>query len=107
MGRPPTHAQAAVYSAVLHYLKAVQASGTDAGDRVMAKMKELPVQDFMTTNAQLRADGRLMRDMLLVEVKKPSESRGPWDLLHVRATIAAADMIQPLAESQCPLARSQ
>jgi branched-chain amino acid transport system substrate-binding protein len=105
MGRPPTHAQAAVYSAVMHYLKAVQASGTDAGDRVMAKMKELPVNDFMTSNAQLRPDGRLMRDMLLVEVKSPAESRGPWDLMHVRANIAAGDMIRPLQDSECPLAR--
>ncbi|WP_170181885.1 ABC transporter substrate-binding protein [Phreatobacter stygius] len=105
MGRPPTHAQAAVYSAVLHYLKSVEASGTDAGDRVMAQMKELPVNDFMTANARLRADGRLMRDMLLVEVKTPAESRGAWDLMHVRATIAAGDMIKPVEESECPLAR--
>lgn len=103
MGRPPTHVHAGVYSAVLHYLKAVAASGSDAGETVMAKMKELPVEDATLRGAKLRPDGRLERDMLLVEAKPPAEVKGPWDLLTVRAVVRGSDMLKPLAESDCPL----
>ncbi len=102
-GKPPTHAQAAVYSAVRHYLKAVEATGSDDGVVVMDRMKAMPVEDFMTRGAVLRPDGRLERDMLLVEVKAPKDVRGEWDLMSVRTTVRSADMLRPLAESECPL----
>lgn len=106
MKRPPTHTQAAVYSAVNHYLKAVAATNSDDGATVMKKMKETPVNDFMTKNARLREDGRLMRDMLLLEVKKPAESKSEWDLLKVRGTAKADEIIRPLSEGGCPLIKS-
>lgn len=102
-GKQPTHVHAGVYSAILHYLKAVAASGSDAGDVVMAKMKELPVDDATVHGARLRSDGRLERDMLLVEAKGPKDVKGEWDLLAIRKVVKAADMLRPLSESECPL----
>jgi branched-chain amino acid transport system substrate-binding protein len=102
-GAPPSEMQAATYSGVAHYLKAVSAAGTDEATAVMAKIKELPVDDFMTNGAKVREDGRLMRDMYLLEVKKPEESNSKWDVLKVVATIPAADAWRPLAEGGCPL----
>src|SRR5690606_33263840 len=75
-GKPATYIQAGTYSAVAHYLKAIEAAGTDEAMAVAAKMRELPVNDFMTKNGVVRQDGRVVRDMYLVEVKKPSESKG-------------------------------
>ncbi len=106
MKRPPTHAQAAVYSAVNHYIKGINAAGTDDGVTVMKKMKELKVNDFMTKDATLREDGRLMRDMLLLEVKKPADVKSEWDLLTVRGTAKADEIIRPLSEGGCPLIKS-
>lgn len=106
MKRPPTHAQAAVYSAVNHYIKSINAAGTDDGVTVMKKMKELKVNDFMTKDATLREDGRLMRDMLLLEVKKPGDVKSEWDLLTVRGTAKADEIIRPLSEGGCPLIKS-
>lgn len=106
MKRPPTHAQAAVYSAVNHYIKSINAAGTDDGVTVMKKMKELKVNDFMTKDATLREDGRLMRDMLLLEVKKPGDVKSEWDLLTVRGTAKANEIIRPLSEGGCPLIKS-
>lgn len=105
MGQPPNFVQAGVYSAVAHYIKAVAAAGTDDADKVQAKIRELPVDDFMGHNKQVRADGRVARDFLLVQVKKPEESKGPWDLEKVIATIPAVEALEPLAESQCPLVK--
>jgi len=102
-GVPPTEMQAATYSGVAHYLKAVAAAGTDEATAVMAKVKELPVNDFMTSNARVREDGRLLRDMYLLEVKKPSESKGKWDVLKVIATIPPDVAWRPLAEGGCPM----
>jgi branched-chain amino acid transport system substrate-binding protein len=104
-GRPPTVYHAGSYSAVAHYLKAVQAAGTDATLPVMAKMRELPINDFMTTNGSIRVDGRVIRDVYLMEVKTPQESRGEWDLLKVTETISGADAFRPLDQSECPLVR--
>lgn len=101
MGRAPSHIQSAVYSATNHYLKGLEAAKTDDGPTVMAKMKEIPVNDFMTKNAKLREDGRLMRDMVLVEAKKPEEVTGDWDLLKVTGHVKAEDMIRPLADGGC------
>ncbi|MGO9006561.1 MAG: ABC transporter substrate-binding protein [Beijerinckiaceae bacterium] len=106
MNRPPSHIQAGVYSAVMHYLKAVAAANTTDGRIVMQKMKELPVNDFMTKNAKLREDGRLMRDMLLVEVKKPQDVKDGWDLLEVRGVIPAEKIIRPLAAGNCPYVKT-
>ena len=101
--RMPNMAQAGTYSAITHYLKAVQASGTDETTAVMAKMKELPVNDFMTKNGKIREDGRLVRDMYVFEVKKPSESQYPWDYYKLTATIPADQAYLPLAKSSCAL----
>ena len=76
-----------MWGAVTHYLKAVQAAGTDAAAPVMAKMRETPINDFMTTNGSLRIDGRVIRDMYLMKAKQPSQARGEWDLLEVAQTI--------------------
>lgn len=102
MNRPPTHIQAGVYSAVRHYLRAVSAAGSDDGLTVMNEMKRLPVEDMMTSGAQLRADGRLMRDMLIVEAKAPQNLQGEWDLLAVRGVVKAEDVIPPIEAGSCP-----
>lgn len=104
-GHPPTHVQAGTYSAVRHYLKAVEATKSDAGDVVMKKMKEMPVEDFMTKGATLRPDGRLERAMLLTEVKAPAEVTGEWDILKVLKVVPGTDMVKPLAQTECPLLR--
>jgi branched-chain amino acid transport system substrate-binding protein len=101
----PTMTQAGVYSAVLHYLKAVQAAKTKEAGAVMAKMRELPVNDPFTHNGSLRDDGQMMHDMYLVEVKKPEDSKGAWDYYNVLQTIPAAELFQPLSESECPLVK--
>ncbi|BDI04821.1 ABC transporter substrate-binding protein [Sphaerotilus microaerophilus] len=101
--RMPTMVQAGQYSSVMHYLKAVKAAGTDDTAKVMAQMKKTPVNDFFAKNGSIRADGRMVHDMYLLQVKKPAESTTPWDYYHVRATIPAAEAFQPLAASKCPL----
>lgn len=103
MGRPPTWGQAGVYSAVAHYLKAVKATGTKDGTQVMAKMRELPVNDFMTREGHLRADGRLLRDMHLFEVKAPAQSKGEWDLYRLVKTMPGDQAFRSMAEGRCPL----
>lgn len=103
--RMPNMAQAGIYSAITHYLKAVQAAGTDDTAPVMAKMRELPINDFMTKNGKLREDGRVLRDVYLFQVKKPEESKYPWDYYHLRATIPAAEAFIPVSKSVCPLLR--
>ena len=101
----PGMIQASVYSSVLHYLKAVKAAGTAAGPAVAAKMREMPVEDFYAPGAKVREDGRLMNDMLLVEVKKPADSKAPWDYFKVVRKIPAAEIIAPLSESKCSLVK--
>lgn len=101
--RMPTMVQAGQYSSVMHYLKAVKASGTDDTAKVMAQMKKTPVNDFFAKNGTIRDDGRMVHDMYLLQVKKPAESTTPWDYYHVRATIPAAEAFQPLSASKCPL----
>lgn len=105
MGRPPTETQAMNYSAVLHYLKAVQAAGTTDTKAVLAKMRELPVNDPMTKNAMLRADGRLMRDIHMATVKTPAESKGEWDYFKIGDLIPADQAFRPADQSPCPLLR--
>jgi branched-chain amino acid transport system substrate-binding protein len=103
--RPPTMFQASMWGAVTHYLKAVQAAGTDAAPAVMAKMRETPINDFMTRNGRIREDGRVIRDMYLMRAKRPSESRGEWDLLEVVKTIPGDQAFRPAGESECPALR--
>jgi branched-chain amino acid transport system substrate-binding protein len=103
-GNMPTMVHAGVYSAVLHYLKAVEALKNDSdGKAVVAKMKELPTDDPLFGQGTIRADGRKIHDMYLFEVKKPSESKGPWDYYKLRATIPAAEAFRPLKDGNCPL----
>ena len=102
----PTMVTAGVYSAVLHYLKALEALKSDAdGKAVVAKMKELPTDDVLFGKGMVRADGRKIHPMYLFEVKKPSESKGPWDLYKLRATIPADEAFRPLADGGCPLVK--
>jgi branched-chain amino acid transport system substrate-binding protein len=102
-GRMPTMSQAAVYSAIRHYLGAIGAAGTDEAKAVMAKMRERPVNDFYVKNGRLRQDGRLVHDMYFAQVKTPSESKGPWDYYKILATIPGDQAFRPLAEGGCPL----
>jgi branched-chain amino acid transport system substrate-binding protein len=101
----PNMSQAGTYSAVAHYLKAVKAAGTDETGAVMAKMKQMPVNDFFAKNGRIREDGRMVYDMYLFEVKKPSESKYPWDYYKQVATIPGDKAFQPLAASTCPLVK--
>lgn len=105
MGKQPSMVQAGVYSGVAHYLKAVKAAGTDDPDKVAAKMRELPVNDFMTKDAKIRADGRIMRDAYLFQVKAPSESKGPWDYYKQLAVIPAEEAARPLKDGGCDLVK--
>jgi len=105
MKKMPNMSQAGVYSTTLHYLKAVKAAGTDDTAAVMKKMREMPINDFFAKNGRIREDGRMMHDMYLFEVKKPSESLTPWDYYKLKATIPADQAFQPLSRSACPLVR--
>jgi branched-chain amino acid transport system substrate-binding protein len=102
----PNDVQAGVYSAVLHYLKAVQAAGTLDATTIMAKMRELPVNDMFAKNGVLRKDGRMVHDMYLVQAKTPAESKGPWDLIKIVKTIPGSEAFRPLSESDCPLVKA-
>ncbi len=102
-GRPATMLQAGDYSATIHYLKAIQAAGTDEAEAVAAKIREMPVKDFMSDNFTVAPNGRVMRDMYLVEVKSPQESKGEWDYYKVLATIPAEQAYGAPAESGCSL----
>ncbi len=101
----PSMIHAGVYSATLSYLKAVQAAGTDDADAVMAKLKSTPINDVFAKNGTIRADGRMVHEMYLVQVKKPAESKYPWDYYHIKATIPAEEAFQPLSKSTCPLVK--
>ncbi|MGE0240950.1 MAG: ABC transporter substrate-binding protein [Parvibaculaceae bacterium] len=101
----PTMTHAGVYSSVRHYLKAVEAAGTDEPLAVAAKMRELPIEDFFAQNGRIREDNRMVHDMFLVQVKSPGESKYPWDYYKVLAVIPAEEAFLPLAESECPLVK--
>jgi branched-chain amino acid transport system substrate-binding protein len=104
--RMPTMIQAGVYSALAHYFKAVKAAGSKDADKVMQAMRDAPINDFMTKNGKLRIDGRVMRDMYLFEVKKPSESKGPWDYYKLLETVPAEQAYRPLDKGGCPLVKA-
>jgi len=106
-GRMPNMIQAGTYSAVTHYLKAVKAAGTDDAKAVAAKMKEIPVEDVFVgeSGGKVRKDGRMTHDMYLFEVKKPSDSKQPWDYYTLVKTIPGDDAFLPLEKSACPLVK--
>jgi len=101
----PSMLTAGVYSSTLHYLKAVQAAGTDDAKAVMAKMREIPVNDVMTKNGKLREDGRLVRDMYLFEVKAPAESKNKDDIYKLVATVPGDQAYRPLKDGKCPFVK--
>ncbi len=103
-GKMPTMVQAGVYSEVMHYLQAVKKTGTDQADAVMQAMRDAPVNDFFAHGGRIGPDGLMRHDMYLAQVKKPGESRGPWDYYRIVTTIPADQAFQPLASSSCPLA---
>ncbi len=100
----PSMAQAGVYSSVLNYLKAVEKTGSDDATEVMKYLKSTPIDDGLF-KGEIRADGKFAHDMLLLEVKKPAESKETWDYYHVRAVIPASDAALPLSQSKCPLVK--
>jgi len=105
MKKMPNMVQAGLYSSITHYLQAVQAAGTDDTAAVMAQMKKMPINDFFAKNGRIREDGRMVKEMYLFEVKKPSESKYPWDYYKLKATIPGDEAFLPLAKSSCPLVK--
>jgi branched-chain amino acid transport system substrate-binding protein len=103
MKRMPTMNQAATYSATLHYLNAVKAAGTKETKPVLAKMRETPIRDAFTDNGVLREDGRMVHSMFLFEVKKPEESKAPWDYYKVLAEVPGDQAFRPMKDGGCPL----
>ena len=102
-GKMPTMVHAGVYSSVMHYLKAVEAVGSKDAAKVMAKMKETPVEDPLFGKGEVRQDGRVIHDMYLFRVKSPEQSKGEWDLYETLATIPADEAFRPLKDGGCPL----
>ena len=105
MKRMPTMNQAATYSATLHYLNAAKAAGTRDTKPVLAKMREMPVRDAFTDNGVLREDGRMVHSMFLFQVKKPEESKGPWDYYKLLAEVPGDQAFRPLKDGGCPLVK--
>ena len=103
VGMAPNFIHLSDYGATMHYLKAIKEAGTDEAKAVVKKMKEMPVNDMVVKNGQIREDGRLVRDAWLVQVKTPEESKGPWDIYKILAQIPASEVIRPLDKGGCPL----
>ena len=101
MKKKPNSNHASVYSSTMHYLKAVQAAGTDDTAAVMKKMQDTPINDMFAKNGKLRPDGRMVHDMYLFQVKSPAESKGAWDYYNLKGTIKGDDAFQSLAQSRC------
>jgi len=106
MNRPPTAFQASTWGAVTHYLKAIEAAGTDAAGPVMDEMRAMPINDFMTHDARLRTDGTVQRDMFLLRAKPPAQSHSEWDLLEVVDTMPGSEAFRPLNAGLCPLVKA-
>ena len=106
VGHMPTMIQAGLYSATMHYLKAIEAVGTDEAPKVMAQMRAMPINDFFAKNGKIRIDGRMVHDMYLFEVKKPEESKGEWDLYKLLATVPGDEAFRPLDKGGCPLVKT-
>jgi branched-chain amino acid transport system substrate-binding protein len=105
MKRMPHMGDAGDYSSTMHYLQAIQAAGTDEAQAVMKKMREMPINDFFAKNGRIREDGRMVHDMYVYEVKKPSESKGEWDYYKLREVIPGDQAFRPLKDSACPLVK--
>ena len=105
VGHMPTMIQAGLYSATMHYLKAIEAIGTDEAPKVMEQMRAMPINDFFARNGKIRIDGRMVHDMYLFEVKKPEESKGEWDLYKLLATVPGDQAFRPLDKGGCPLVK--
>ena len=105
VGHMPTMIQAGLYSATMHYLKAIEAIGTDEAPKVMAQMRATPINDFFAKNGKIRIDGRMVHDMYLFEVKKPEEPKGDWDLYKLIATVPGDQAFRPLDKGGCPLVK--
>ncbi|HZR73129.1 ABC transporter substrate-binding protein [Bradyrhizobium sp.] len=106
VGHMPTMIQAGLYSATMHYLKAIEAIGTDDSLKVMAQMRATPIHDFFAHDGKIRIDGRMVHDMYLFEVKKPEESKGEWDLYKLLATVPGDEAFRPLDKGNCPLVKT-
>ena len=107
MKEMPNSLQAGVYSSTTHYLQAVAHAGTDATDPVLAAMREMPINDFFARNGHIRADGLMVHDMYLFQVKSPAESHHPWDYFNLIATVSGADAFGTPAQSNCPLDKAE
>ena len=105
MSKMPNSSQAAVYSATMHYLKAVAAAGTDESDTVMRQMRSTPIDDFFAHDGHIRADGTMVHDMHLFQVKTPAESKDRWDVYKLVETIPGDRAFLPLSQSKCPLVK--
>ncbi|WP_298256191.1 ABC transporter substrate-binding protein [Bradyrhizobium sp.] len=105
VGKMPTMIQAGLYSATMHYLQAIDATGTDEAQKVMVQMRATPINDFFAKNGKIRIDGRMVHDMYLFEVKKPEESKGEWDLYKLLATVPGDEAFRPLDKGNCPLVK--
>jgi branched-chain amino acid transport system substrate-binding protein len=101
----PHMGDAGDYSSTMHYLRAIEAAGTDEAQAVMNKMREMPIKDFFAKNGRIREDGRMVHDMYVYEVKKPSESKGNWDFYKLREVIPGDQAFRPLKDSTCPLVK--
>jgi branched-chain amino acid transport system substrate-binding protein len=106
VGHMPTMIQAGLYSATMHYLKAIEAIGTDEALKVMAQMRATPINDFFAKGGKIREDGRMVHDMYLFEVKKPDESKNEWDLYKLLATVPGDEAFRPLDKGGCPLVKT-
>ena len=102
-GKMPNFVQAGAYSGVTNYLKAVQATKTDDAGAVMKQLKSAPINDMFARNGHIRADGRMVHDMYLVQVKAPADVNEKWDYYNVKETISGDEAFQPLATSKCRL----
>lgn len=105
MKAQPSMVQAGAYSATMHYLNAVKAVGSTDTEKVNTWMRENKINDFFAKNGTIRADGRMVHEMYLAEAKKPSESRGDWDLMKILRAIPGEEAFRPLAQSTCPLVK--
>nr|WP_255561603.1 ABC transporter substrate-binding protein [Pseudohoeflea sp. DP4N28-3] len=105
MGVMPHMGDAGDYSSTMHYLKAVEATGTTDAKAVMAKMREMPIDDFFAQGGEIREDGRMVHDMYVYQVKTPEESTGEWDVYKLVETIPGDKAFRPLSESECPLVK--
>lgn len=105
IGKEPNMSQAGVYSATMHYLRAVQAAGTLDTGPVLERMRAMPVRDFFAEDGRIREDNMMVHPMHLFQVKTPAESKGPWDLYKLVATVPGDQAFRPLSESKCPLVR--